>query len=176
MTFRPLATARLDLVRVEPEHAAAFFEIYGDPDVVRLYPKEPCASVEACLDVVAAIQAIEARGEGFRWALRRRADAAIVGAVGFHDWNRRAAWAAFSYELIPAARGQGLAAEAARAALAFGFETMRLARVVAEIHAENTPSLRLAEALGFVPSGRYRRHWKNFTLPFRVFTLHAPAR
>ena len=174
MTFRPLATARLDLVRVAPEHAEAFFQIYGDPTVVRLYPKEPCATVDDCHDVVAAIQAIEARGEGYRWAVRRRTDGAILGAVGFHDWDRRGAWAAFSYELVPSARGQGLAAEAARAALSFGFETMRLTRVIAEIHAENVPSLRLAQALGFVSSGRYQRFWKEHTLPFRVFTLNAP--
>lgn len=175
MMFPPLATARLDLVRIVPEHAEAFFEIYSDPAVMRLYPKEPCPSVAACGAVVEAMRAIETRGEGYRWALQRRTDGAVVGAVGFHDWDRQAAWAAFSYELIPSARGQGLAAEAAREALAFGFGPMRLRQVIAEIHAENEPSLRLAQALGFEPAGHYRRFWKNEALPFRVFKLRASA-
>jgi len=57
------------------------------------------------------------------------------------------------YALLPEFCGQGYAAEAAAAALAYGRETLGLQRVVAVVNAENARSLRLLEKLGF----RYER-------------------
>jgi RimJ/RimL family protein N-acetyltransferase len=57
------------------------------------------------------------------------------------------------YALLPEFCGQGYAAEAAAAALAYGRETLGLQRVVAVVNGENARSLRLLEKLGF----RYER-------------------
>ncbi len=174
MDFQPLHTARLDLVRTDPAHAEALFLIYGDSETVRFYPKAPCPSVEACREVVAQMLDAQRQGQGFRWSIRLRRTGQIVGSLGFHAWDRRQRRASFSYELIPAARGRGYAAEAARAVLAFGFERMGLRDVLAEIHAANAPSIRLAEALGFVRDGAMVRVWQGEALEFGLFILPAP--
>jgi len=57
------------------------------------------------------------------------------------------------YALLPEFCGQGYAAEAAAAALAYGRETLGLQRVVAVVNAENARSLHLLGKLGF----RYER-------------------
>ncbi len=44
--------------------------------------------------------------------------------------------------------GQGYATEAALPVLHHGFDTLRLARIVADIHPENLPSMKVAEKIG----------------------------
>jgi RimJ/RimL family protein N-acetyltransferase len=56
------------------------------------------------------------------------------------------------WRLRRAAWGQGLATEAAGALLEYGFGTLKLARIIADIHPENAGSRRVAEKLGLVPS------------------------
>jgi RimJ/RimL family protein N-acetyltransferase len=60
----------------------------------------------------------------------------------------------------PALWGRGLATEAARAILTFGFEAMELHRVEAMVDPENLASLRVLEKLGFVREGRTREDYR----------------
>ena len=62
------------------------------------------------------------------------------------------------YELSPGHWGRGYATEAARAIMAFGFETLHLHRIWAECIAENTRSARVLEKLGMQLEGRLREH------------------
>jgi RimJ/RimL family protein N-acetyltransferase len=54
--------------------------------------------------------------------------------------------------------GRGYATEAARAAVAFGFETLRLKRIYAHHFAGNTGSQRVLEKIGLRHEGRFRKH------------------
>lgn len=56
----------------------------------------------------------------------------------------------------PAARGQGLAAEAIRLMLAYAFGELRLQRITARIIDGNEPSIKLFTGIGFVHEGRLR--------------------
>jgi RimJ/RimL family protein N-acetyltransferase len=61
--------------------------------------------------------------------------------------------------------GRGYATEAARAAVAFGFETLRLNRIYAHYFAGNTASQRVLEKIGMRHEGRSRQHiqkWDHF--------------
>ena len=53
-------------------------------------------------------------------------------------------------------RGQGYASEAAIAVLDFGFEGLRLCRIIAIADPDNEPSVRILRKLGFAWSGKVR--------------------
>ena len=93
---------------------------------------------------------------GVRWGIERRSDGQLIGTCGLFKWNRAWRNCTLGYELVRDAWGQGYMREALRSALAWGFEQMALNRVDAQIHPENTPSLKLVERLGFVHEGRLR--------------------
>jgi [ribosomal protein S5]-alanine N-acetyltransferase len=180
MRFPDLATPRLRLIETRAEHADALYSIYSDPEVTFLYPKEPCESLEECRRVLASMASVNHR-RGWRWTLVRQpvggkdggknggGGGEIVGTVGFHDWDRQQREAKLSYELVPAARGQGLASEAVGEALRYGYEQMGLERVLAEIHPDNEPSRRLASRLGFRQVSHSRRYWRGDSLTYLVF-------
>src|SRR3954469_23532046 len=96
------------------------------------------------------------------WALVPRADPA-AGCIAFAG----RAVAAFLPAVLPAVEvgwrlapvwwGRGLATEAARASVAYGFDTLGLRSVVSIIDERNARSQRLAERLGMT-RGRDRLH------------------
>jgi ribosomal-protein-alanine N-acetyltransferase len=57
--------------------------------------------------------------------------------------------------------GQGLGTEALTAAIRFGFSEMQLNRIEAETIADNDPSTRLLDRLGFALEGTRRSYWKD---------------
>jgi RimJ/RimL family protein N-acetyltransferase len=86
------------------------------------------------------------RGLGW-WALEPRTHPELIGWAGL-EFLPETNETEVAYLLGEAWWGQGLAAEAARAALEFGFETHKLEAIIALVHPENQASLRVAEKLG----------------------------
>lgn len=105
-----------------------------------------------------------ARGDQVRFWLFARADAQhaqIIGDLAFSNIIRGAFQSChLGYQLDAAACGQGLMAEALRAALAFAFEELRLHRIEANIIPRNERSRRLVAWLGFVEEGLARTYLK----------------
>lgn len=79
-----------------------------------------------------------------------------VGLVAFDPLDRAAGTAALTHWLVPEARGEGYAREAADRLLAYGFEELRLHRVGAEVAAGDQRRMALLEGLGFSHEGTRR--------------------
>ena len=95
------------------------------------------------------------RGFGL-WAVSWRADEhrALLGFCGLTVpslLTDRLPAAEIGWRLAREAWGQGVATEAARSALAFGFEERGLAEIVAVVAPENARSLRVIDKLGMTP-------------------------
>lgn len=96
-------------------------------------------------------------GWGF-WVVEGKADAAFIGVVGLSgiSWQARFTPAVeIGWRIHPAHRRRGFAEEAARAALAFGFDALRLPGIVAFTVPANEPSWRLMERLGMQADGDF---------------------
>jgi [ribosomal protein S5]-alanine N-acetyltransferase len=72
------------------------------------------------------------------------------------DWQEQRA--SFGIALARANWGKGIAATAGGLLLERAFETLKLERIVAEVHSSNERSLRLLSRLGFVREGVLRQH------------------
>lgn len=81
------------------------------------------------------------------WVVEHQETRQFVGVVGFAE---PAGWPGFELAWTLARRwwGNGFATESARAALSYGFETLRKRHVISLIHPENLASIRVAERIG----------------------------
>lgn len=79
-----------------------------------------------------------------------------LGDVSLAPIDKRRGWANLGYWIHPDHQGEGYATEAARLALAHGFEELRLHRISATIIARNDPSKRVVKKLGFAHEGTKR--------------------
>jgi RimJ/RimL family protein N-acetyltransferase len=148
-------TERLLLRRWRADDAPALAAINADPEVMRFIGRGAVLGRGLSDDLLARFER-EWRERGFGlWAMEERAaPGELIGFCGLTV-------PMFLPEVLPAvevgwrlargAWGRGLATEAARAALVFGFEEQAMAEIVAIVQPENVRSLRVAEKLGMTP-------------------------
>jgi ribosomal-protein-alanine N-acetyltransferase len=145
-----LETVRLRIRPWTLDDAEAAFAIYGDPEVARYLgsPNGPDKSVEESRSILERVIARYAQtpGMGF-WAVVEKATGDVIGGailaplqgdlgieVGYHLGRRF--W------------GQGYATEIARGCLRYGFEQLRLDRIIAIVFPANLASRRVLEKAG----------------------------
>jgi [ribosomal protein S5]-alanine N-acetyltransferase len=148
-------TDRLIVRRWTLADAEAAFAIYGDPEVWRSMGGGPGhADVAHSRERLGEIVASYDRRPGFGlWAIVERATGEIVGTVLLVPLDGGPE-IEVGYHLARSAWGRGIATEAARGAIRYGFETIGLARIVGVVHPANRASRRVLEKCGLVDDGR----------------------
>jgi RimJ/RimL family protein N-acetyltransferase len=109
------------------------------------------------------------RGYGM-WAVERKGDGAMMGRAGLfypEGWPA----AEVGWMLGRAYWGHGYATEAARAALAYGFLTQGLERIVSVIHIDNRASQAVAQRLGETRGPRHDVVHGGGTFPSEVWSI-----
>ena len=142
-----LETERLLLRPFRDTDIEPYAAMCADPDVMRYVGDRGVLSRDdAWRQMAMLVGHWHLRGFGM-WALEERATGAFIGRVGLHfpdGWpDREIAWA-----LARPYWGKGLAFEAARAALAHAFESLRWEGAISLIDPANRRSTSLAERLG----------------------------
>jgi len=152
MTATPLLhTPRLLLRPLGPDCEALYQRFYTDADASRFY-SGPLSPAAASARLVSDQQAWALQGFGV-WALQQRDSGALVGVCGF--WQGRGWPCELTWWLLPGARGQGLAAEASRAALQHAFSGFGWPRVTTYMNDNNLAARALVQRLGGVSLGRH---------------------
>jgi ribosomal-protein-alanine N-acetyltransferase len=155
--FPLLETNRLRLREIVDFDAADLFSIHGDQKLMRWFGSEPLqdlAAAQALVKTFASWRTLP--NPGTRWAIESKGRTGLVGTCGLFSWNRNWRKCVVGYELASHAQGKGYMAEALAAAFQWGFENIALNRIEAQIHPDNTPSIKLAGSLGFVKEGCLR--------------------
>jgi ribosomal-protein-alanine N-acetyltransferase len=157
--FPVLVTDRLILREPRATDADAVYRIMADPQVLRYFGSPPMTRFEQALNRIAGFHAAFAAHEGIRWAITARADGHLLGTCGFWRLITEHHRAEIGYELAPEWWGQGIMTEAVAATLTFGFQTMGLHSVEAQIAPENSGSQRVLAKLGFVQEAYFRENY-----------------
>ena len=143
-----LETPRLFLRTIQPQDLNAFFPIFADERAMRFMPTPPHASAD---ETLAWLGGEASRPGAHFWTIRFRDSEEPIGYVNYLGQTR---FPGMGYMVNPNHWGQGIAPEACRAALDFGFEQLGYGRVELWIDETNTRSIRVAQKLGFQPKGR----------------------
>ena len=152
MTAPTILTARLSLKPCEIEDYPDTAAMWADPDVVRHVGGRVRDPQDAWFAQLRNRGLWDLRGYGY-WVVRERKTDAFVGEVGFADFMRgldpdisgrpEAGWV-----LAKSAWGKGYASEATKAAHDWLDHTVP-GRSTCIIDADNGPSIRVAEKLGY---------------------------
>lgn len=156
--FPELETNRLRLRELTPADAPTIFAIHGNAPAMRFFGTDPLVNVNEARNLIEKFASWRAMpNPGVRWGLEEKTTSLLVGTCGLFGWNREWCKCGTGYELSPEARGRGYMREALVAVFSWGFAQMHLNRIEAQVHADNAPSLALAEKLGFQREGRLRQ-------------------
>lgn len=151
MLTTPSETERLRIRPLVPGDWQAVHAYTSDAGVMTYLP-EGQMTEEQTRQFIAEHMSEDARA----YAVELRAEDRVIGHILFHPW-----YAPHIYEigwvLHPRYHGQGYTTEAAAALLRYGFESLRVHRVIATCQPENTPSWRVMEKLGMRREGHLRQ-------------------
>lgn len=159
---RELETARLLLRSLAPEDSPAIVRLAGAREIAAttLRIPHPYADEDARTFLAAAEQEYAA-GRSVSFAIALLSTGELCGVTGLHLAEAHG-HAELGYWIgVPFWRN-GYATEAARAAIAFGFETLRLNRIFAQVFVGNIASRRVIEKLGMRHEGCLRQHVRKF--------------
>jgi [ribosomal protein S5]-alanine N-acetyltransferase len=150
-----LITERLILRDFEADDWPDVLAYQSDPRYLRYYawtertPEAVREFVQMFLD-----QQDEQPRTRFQLAATLKSDQRLIGNCGLRMRSIGAREGDIGYELSPEYWGRGLATEAARAMVAFGFNDLHLHRVWSWCIADNAGSARVLEKLGMRLEGR----------------------
>jgi ribosomal-protein-alanine N-acetyltransferase len=161
-SFPLLETERLLLREIVPEDAPALFEFRSDPEVQR-YNGGPMTDLQQATDLIQELADGYQAQKMILWGVTLKdSDEGVIGLFGLSNWSHDARQAEIGYCLKRTHWRQGLALEALKAIMAFGFHEMDLNRIHACPWAENVASVRLLEKLGFVREGTRRDEYFEY--------------
>ena len=156
--FPVLQTERLLLREIQNEDALDILEYLSDKDVMKYYGMEPFQSLEDVLEEVEWYKSIQIKQTGIRWGITLKENGKVLGSCGFLNWDKRHFRTEIGYELHKNYWGQGLASEALKAVVQYGFEHMGLERIQALIEPPNLSSQSLLEKHDFLCEGLLRSY------------------
>jgi ribosomal-protein-alanine N-acetyltransferase len=167
MNIQRIDTARLRFRPSTLDDVGALHRIWTDPDVRRYLWDNKIIPRETAEEVVRASLASFAEQRFGMWVLTVPGDDAIIGFCGLRHCEDPSGVEVL-YGLLPAYWGKGLATEAARAVLRYGFAELQLERIWGGADAPNVASLRVLEKLGMTyektaPMPLGEGHWYSLT-------------
>jgi len=154
-----IETHRLRLRPMTSGDLPALARMFADPDVMRYLPTGESRSVEETeVELNYMVDHWQQRGFGV-WAITLKDTGEFAGYCGLQYLHEEpggvsaeALQGGTDVEVVAGLAKpywqQGIAPEATRAALRYGFEAVRLARIVAAIHPDNDASRHILQSIG----------------------------
>jgi len=175
--FPLLLTERLVLRKVEPGDVEEIFFLRSDKRVMEYLVREPAQSFEEALAFIQKLHDLEKKNEAVTWAIATHDNPRLIGTICFWNIQREHDRAEIGYVLHPDFQGKGIMQEAMNKVLGYGFDTMKLHSVEANVTPENTPSVRLLERNKFNREAYFRENYyfKGRYLDTAVYVRLTPA-
>jgi len=161
-----IGTDRLFLKRFKMEDLEAYTRIMGDRNVGKWFPKGNSYTREESEESLRNIlNHWDKNGFGI-WAIVDKGSGVLIGRCGL---NLIAETSEVEVDFVVASDswGRRYATEAAKAALAYGFEKLKLDRIIALAKPDNTASRRVIEKLGM----RYLKNAEYWGITCAYYTV-----
>ncbi|TCP29060.1 ribosomal-protein-alanine N-acetyltransferase [Scopulibacillus darangshiensis] len=156
--FPVIETRRLILREVTVDDANDMFAYLSDKAVVKPMGLDPFQTVKDVWDEIGWYKSIFEEGTGMRWGITPKDSGKVIGSCGFLNMRTKHYRAEVGYELSRDHWGKGIANEALKAVIRYGYQHFLLERIEALIEPMNLPSQKLVEKLGFRREGLLRHY------------------
>ncbi|WP_333680316.1 GNAT family N-acetyltransferase [Dyella sp.] len=159
--FKPVSidTKRLRLRPLRQEDASAFFEVWSDPEAMRYFSFLPMQDREQAQARVAdKLQSLN-DGSSVTCVIELAESGEVLGDCALFNGIVHSQRAEIGFCLRRKFWGNGYMVEAATALIEYGFKSIGLRRIEADVDPSNLSSIQLLERLGFKREGYLRERW-----------------
>ena len=146
-------TERLILRKVLLDDMEDMFEYSCDHEITKFLTWSPHPDTRHTVEYLNYLQARYRTGDFYDWAVVLRENGKMIGTCGFTRFDYANNSAEIGYVLNGAYHGQGIATEALKKVIEFGFSRMNLNRIEGKYMIENAASRRVMEKCGMTFEG-----------------------
>lgn len=157
--FPVLVTERLILRQITPDDLPRLFQLRSDEQVMKYIDRPLAKSIDDAAELLQKIDTALAANDGITWAVTLKNDPLLAGTLGFWRLIKEHYRAEIGYMLHTAYQGQGIMQEAIAAALQYGFQSMKLHSVEANVNPGNEASVKLLEKNNFIREAYFRENY-----------------
>lgn len=151
-----LTTERLILCRITADHAADMYEYSCDDEVTKYLTWSPHVSIKQTERYINVLQKKYADGTFNDWGLVLKENGKFIGTCGYTSFDSSENIGEVGYVIAKDYWGKGLAAEAVKAVMHFGFERFGLDGFIAKHMEGNDASGRVMQKCGMKFDGLFR--------------------
>ncbi len=143
--------------------------LYQNPNITKYIPDAPRTREEAQEELEWHMHGHPKNPQLGLWATILKENGKFIGRCGLLPWEIDGqSEVEVAYTLAEAYQGRGLGSEAAQAILKYGFEVLKLSRLICLIDPENIPSQKVAEKLGM----HFEKEARDEYGPFWVYAIN----
>ena len=157
--FPALETERLVLRQLTEKDAESYHFLLSDDDVMRYMDAPKCENVEIAAGKIIDINKGVVDNQSIVWGVSLKNEDVLIGSIGFWKTIPYHHRAEIGYRLHPSFWKKGLMTEALREVLRYGFETMQLHSIEANVSPENEASKQLLTNQGFNLEAHFRENY-----------------
>jgi RimJ/RimL family protein N-acetyltransferase len=152
-------TRRLLLRMSCAEDVEALYALYSHPDVIRYWDHPVWTDKSQAHEWLQSAQDGFSEYSWFAWCNVLRESGNVIGTCSLFDYSREHKTAEIGYAFHPDHWGQRYLSEILPELVAFGFISLGLNRIHAEVDPCNAGSTRALVKAGFKQEGRLRENW-----------------
>ena len=175
--FPTLSSHRLLLREIVEEDAREIFFLRSDNQVLEFLDRDPAQSMNEALQWIQTIRLGINNNEYIAWGISLKGDKTLIGTVSFWNVKKEHYRSEIGYALHPGNQGKGLMQEAMITVLDYGFKTMKLHSVEANVNPNNVASIKLLERNNFVREAYHKEnyHYNGKFLDSAIYSLITPS-
>lgn len=152
-------TSRCVLRQVVKTDALQLLALRSDTAVMQYLDRESMTTVAEAGVMIDSMDSRLAAGEGISWAVSLKNANEMIGLAGLWRIDKEHHRAEIGYTLLPVHWNRGLMSEVLQSIIDFGFRSMKLHSIEANVNPANAASIRLLEKLGFVREAYFRENY-----------------
>lgn len=158
--FPVIETERLTLKPLSGDDSNSLLEIFSDPEVMRYWNTAPWTTIQNAIDFINESNDSMQRQESLILGVYVKSTGELAGKCMLFSHDKESKRAEIGFGLGRSFWGKGYISEAGEALIQYGFNTLGLRRIEAEIDPDNLSSAKALEKLGFSQEGLLRQRWE----------------
>lgn len=155
-----IETTRLILKPLVVDDSESLLAIFSDPEVMKYWNTEPWVGIQDAYDFVDDSNNSMRRQESLVLGVYLKSTGELAGKCMLFSYDKESKRAEIGFGLGRPCWGKGYISEAGEALIQYGFTSLGLRRIEAEIDPDNHSSAQALEKLGFHQEGLLRQRWE----------------
>jgi ribosomal-protein-alanine N-acetyltransferase len=157
--FPHILTQRLRLRKVVTTDASDIFSLRSDERVMEFLDRPMQKTMGDSRQLIKIITNGINNNEAITWAINLKNDPKLIGTIGFWRIIKEHFRAEIGYLLHPDYQGKGIMQEALEEVLDFGFRTLKLHSIEANVNPNNLASIKLLERNRFIKEAYFKENY-----------------